>query len=75
MTIAAHPARQGQRGRRPSRATTAGRDAVAVLGEQRIGALPVVEGGEIAGIMSERDVIYCLRERWRRRCSTGRSSG
>jgi CBS domain-containing protein len=37
------------------------RDAVAILAERRIGALPVVSGGEIAGIMSERDVIYCLR--------------
>lgn len=37
-------------------------DAIAVLGEKRIGALPVVEGGAIAGIMSERDVIYCLRD-------------
>jgi CBS domain-containing protein len=37
-------------------------DAVHRLGEKRIGALPVVEDGRIAGIMSERDVIYCLRE-------------
>lgn len=37
------------------------RDAVEILGEKRIGALVVVEGGRIAGIMSERDVIYCLR--------------
>ncbi len=37
-------------------------DAVAVLGEKRIGALPVIEAGAIAGIISERDVIYCLRE-------------
>ena len=37
-------------------------DAVARLGERRIGALPVVEGEEIVGIMSERDVIYCLRD-------------
>jgi CBS domain-containing protein len=36
-------------------------DAVRKLGEKRIGALPVVEHGRIAGIMSERDVIYCLR--------------
>ena len=36
-------------------------DAVQRLGEKRIGALPVVDGGEIKGIMSERDVIYCLR--------------
>ena len=37
-------------------------DAVARLGERRIGALPVVAGEEIVGIMSERDVIYCLRD-------------
>ena len=36
------------------------RDAIALLAEKRIGALPVVSGGEVAGIMSERDVIYCL---------------
>ena len=36
--------------------------AVAKLGEKRIGALPVVEEGRILGIMSERDVIYCLRD-------------
>jgi CBS domain-containing protein len=38
------------------------KDAVATLGERRIGALPVVEGDRIVGIMSERDVIYCLRD-------------
>jgi CBS domain-containing protein len=37
-------------------------DAVQRLGEKRIGALPVLEGGRIAGIISERDVIYCLRD-------------
>ena len=37
-------------------------DAVRRLGEKRIGALPVVEGDRITGIMSERDVIYCLRD-------------
>ena len=37
-------------------------DAVRRLGEKRIGALPVIEGGRIAGIISERDVIYCLRD-------------
>ena len=37
-------------------------DAVRRLGEKRIGALPVVENGRIAGIMSERDVISCLRD-------------
>jgi CBS domain-containing protein len=35
-------------------------DAVRVLGEKRIGALPVVVSGRIVGIISERDVIYCL---------------
>lgn len=37
-------------------------DAVRRLGEKRIGALLVIEGGTIAGIMSERDVIYRLRD-------------
>jgi CBS domain-containing protein len=37
-------------------------DAVRRLGEKRIGALPVVESGRIAGIISERDVIYRLRD-------------
>jgi CBS domain-containing protein len=37
-------------------------DAVRKLGEKRIGALPVLEDGRIIGIISERDVIYCLRD-------------
>ena len=37
------------------------RVAVALLSEHRIGALPVMKAGAVAGIMSERDVIYCLR--------------
>jgi len=37
-------------------------DAVRRLGEKRIGALPVLHGGRIAGMVSERDVIYCLRD-------------
>jgi len=37
-------------------------DAVRKLGEKRIGALPVVEQGRISGIISERDVIYSLRD-------------
>ena len=36
------------------------RDAVALLAAKKIGALPVLEGERVAGIMSERDVIYCL---------------
>lgn len=61
MTIAAVLGNKGN-----EVATIAGdervRAAVAELAERRIGALPVVDGGQIAGIMSERDVIYCLRE-------------
>ena len=37
------------------------RDAVTLLAERKIGALPVVRDGRVAGIMSERDIIYCLR--------------
>jgi CBS domain-containing protein len=36
------------------------RDAVALLAEKKIGAVPVLEAGEVVGIMSERDVINCL---------------
>ena len=35
---------------------------VAVLGERRIGALPVVDDDGVCGIVSERDLIYCLRD-------------
>ena len=38
------------------------REAVALLAEQRIGALPVLQGGTIAGIFSERDVVYGLAQ-------------
>jgi CBS domain-containing protein len=37
-------------------------NAVRKLGEKRIGALPVIDGGRIVGIISERDVIYSLRD-------------
>jgi CBS domain-containing protein len=36
------------------------RDALAILATRRIGAVPVMQHGEVAGIFSERDVIYCL---------------
>ena len=38
------------------------RDAVALLASKRIGALPVLDGGSVAGIFSERDVIYRLAD-------------
>lgn len=37
-------------------------EAVDALGSRRIGALLVMDGGEVAGIFSERDLVYCLRE-------------
>ena len=42
-------------------AATLVRDAVAILAERRIGALPVLADGAVAGIFSERDVIYQLQ--------------
>jgi CBS domain-containing protein len=42
--------------------STSVREAAGLLAERRIGAVPVMENGEIAGIFSERDVIYKLRE-------------
>lgn len=42
----------------PPSASVAG--AVALLAERRIGAVPIVEGDEVVGIFSERDVIHCL---------------
>lgn len=36
------------------------RDAVALLAEKRIGALPVIDDGKVVGIFSERDVVYSV---------------
>lgn len=38
------------------------REGVALLAEKRIGAMPVIAAGKIAGIFSERDVIYRLSD-------------
>lgn len=35
-------------------------EAVRILAARRIGALPVLRDGSVVGIVSERDVIYCL---------------
>lgn len=37
------------------------RQAVALLAERRIGAVPVVDGERVLGVFSERDLIYCLK--------------
>jgi CBS domain-containing protein len=37
------------------------REAIALLAGRRIGALPVLAGGAVAGIFSERDVVYQLQ--------------
>lgn len=41
-------------------AGTSVRDAVSLLAEKRIGAVPVLDGGEIRGIFSERDLVRCV---------------
>lgn len=38
------------------------REAVNLLASKRIGAMPVMAGGKVAGIFSERDVLYRLSE-------------
>ncbi|HEY0084734.1 MAG TPA: CBS domain-containing protein [Allosphingosinicella sp.] len=35
-------------------------DAVRLLAEHRIGAVVVMEGETVAGILSERDLVYCI---------------
>ena len=35
-------------------------DALAILADKRIGALPVTEGGAVVGVFSERDLVYGL---------------
>ena len=37
-------------------------DAIRILAEMRIGAVPVVDEGRVVGIFSERDVIYRLAQ-------------
>jgi CBS domain-containing protein len=43
-------------------ATASVREAVRLLAERRIGAMPVIQNGQVAGIFSERDVLYRLAE-------------
>lgn len=59
MTIAAILANKGDEVVTIDATATVG-EAVALLAERRIGAVPVMESGEVAGIFSERDVIRCI---------------
>ena len=38
------------------------RDAVMLLAEKRIGAVPVIGQGSISGIFSERDLVRCVSD-------------
>jgi CBS domain-containing protein len=59
MTIAAILQNKGRRVISLPRGTKL-RDAVALLSENGIGAMPVLEEGKVAGMLSERDIIQCL---------------
>ena len=37
-------------------------ELLGMLSDRNVGALPVVDGDRVAGIISERDVIYCLKD-------------
>jgi CBS domain-containing protein len=37
-------------------------EAVRILGKQRIGAMPVLREGRVVGIISERDIVYCIAD-------------
>ena len=41
-------------------AGTSVRDAVLLLAERKIGAVPVIDGNDISGIFSERDLVRCV---------------
>jgi len=43
-------------------AADAVRTAVSRLAEERIGALPVIDGGRPVGVFSERDLLRCVHE-------------
>ncbi len=35
-------------------------DVATLLSDHRIGAVPVLDGGSLVGILSERDIVHCL---------------
>ncbi|HMC91107.1 MAG TPA: CBS domain-containing protein [Allosphingosinicella sp.] len=59
MTIAAILERKG-RDVASIEAGASVREAVSLLASRKIGAVPVTDGGAVAGILSERDIIQCL---------------
>jgi CBS domain-containing protein len=61
MTIAAILAGKGREVVTIDAATTIGA-VVTLLAERRIGAVPIVDGGTVIGIFSERDVIRCVAQ-------------
>lgn len=60
MTIAAILDRKGGQKVLTVQGDTALRDALKLLADNKIGALPVLRDDKVVGIMSERDIIYCL---------------
>ncbi len=60
MTIARITAKRSASEIVSCEATTQVRDVVKLLAEKRIGAVPILQAGQVVGIFSERDVIYRL---------------
>lgn len=61
MTIATILAGKGADVVRVDRGTSVA-EVVALLSERRIGAVPVMDGDAVVGILSERDVLHCLAD-------------
>ena len=61
MTIAAILSSKGSEVATVSAGTPV-RDAVSLLAEKRIGAVPVLNAGGICGIFSERDLVRCVSD-------------
>ena len=64
MTIAAILARKGNEVVSVETGSLV-KDAISKLARHRIGALPIMAGEEARGILSERDIIYCLESHGR----------
>ena len=61
MTIAAILSNKGSDVATVSAGTSV-RDAVSLLAEKKIGAVPVLDAGGISGICSERDLVRCVSD-------------